>query len=541
MCASSSTSPFYSTSLENPRDSGLLEIIGQPCYTSKLRYRSDYISKIKRRGVLHSTNNPNYQYPTIRIPRQYMIPTDEHYICISLVTVENETTKYRYIHPYELEDADNQGYHDRNHNSIWYSIQIGDIDGIKRQYMIPTDEHYICISLVTVENETTKYRYIHPYELEDVDNQGYHDRNHNSIWYSIQSGDIDGIKSFPNLRIVKKKADELKNYGNLQVFNCLNNESSPQLLSIKDTIKEFNLEKAQLAISIGKKAANTDDTIWIIYHRTTVFSDELIEQFGKESYVDCTPSGSSSVRFNSAQESDCRVYKYAPKFCYADSNDEILIFYTNRLQRKKYGELQVTFEFEGANGKWTAPAVELEVIDRMVSFRAPIFPIPIDYATTVNITLTQKNRLLETLKFDYIPRVPHQIPSSSQILSPSSNSMSSMERCSFDEIDNLIRSSHHSATPTITDSLIVDDATRNITDKSQNIRFDNIRDQLKIFLERLSRVEQSRSTRTISNTDSRPAASRSVQIKNSSTIWSERFQVQEGIYHPKLELAIARS
>ncbi|CAM4842001.1 unnamed protein product [Rotaria magnacalcarata] len=110
-----------------------------------------------------------------------------------------------------------------------------------------------------------------------------------------------------------------------------------------------------------------------------------------------------------------------------------------------------------------------------------------------------------------------------------------MERCSFDEIDNLIRSSHHSATRAITDSLIVDDATRNITDKSQNIRFDNIRDQLKIFSERLPRVEQSRSTRTISNTDSRPAASRSVQIKSSSIIWSERFQVQEGIYHLKLD------
>ncbi|CAF5081870.1 unnamed protein product, partial [Rotaria magnacalcarata] len=96
---------------------------------------------------------------------------------------------------------------------------------------------------------------------------------------------------------------------------------------------------------------------------------------------------------------------------YADSNDEILIFYTNRLQPKKYGELQVTFEFEGPNGKWTAPAVELEVIDRMVSFRAPIFPFPIDYATTVNITLTQKTRLLETLTFDYIPRVPHQVHS----------------------------------------------------------------------------------------------------------------------------------
>ncbi|CAF4960348.1 unnamed protein product, partial [Rotaria socialis] len=343
MCASSSTCPFYSTSFENPLDSGLLEIIGQPCYTSKLRYRSDYVSKIQRRGVLHSTNNPNYQYPTIRIPRQYMIPTDEHYICISLVTVENETTKYRYVHPYEL---------------------------------------------------------------EDVDNQGYHDRNHNSIWYSIQMGDIDGIKSFPNLRIVKKKAADLKNYGNLQVFNCLNNESSSQLLSIKDTIKEFNLEKAQLAISIGKKATNTNDndTIWIIYNRTTVLSDELIQQFGKESYANCTPSGTSSVRFNSSEESDCRVYKYAPKFSYADSSDEILIFYTNRLQLKKYGELQVTFEFEGPNDKWTEPALELEVIDRMVSFRAPIFPFLINCATTVNIILTQKTRLLETLKFDYIPR-----------------------------------------------------------------------------------------------------------------------------------------
>ncbi|CAF3548625.1 unnamed protein product [Rotaria socialis] len=422
--------PFYSTSFENPRDSGLLEIIGQSCYTSKLRYRSDYVSKIQRRGVLHSTNNPNYQYPTIRIPRQYMIPTDEHYICISLVTVEKKTTKYRYVHPYEPEDVDNQGYHDRSHNSIWYSIQIGD---------------------------------------------------------------IDGIKSFPNLRIVKKKADDLKNYGNLQVFNCLNNESSSQLLSIKDTIKEFNLEKAQLAISIGKKATNTNDndTIWIIYHRTTVFSDELIQQFGKESYANCTPSGTSSVRFNSPEESDCRVHKYAPKFGYADSSDEILIFYKNRLQLKKYGELQVTFEFEGLNDKWTEPALELEVIDRMVSFRAPIFPFLINCATTVNIILTQKTRLLETLKFDYIPRVPCQIPSPSQILSSSSNSMSSMEHCYFDEIDDLIRSSRHSATPAITNSSKVDYTTRNTTDKPQNIRLDNTRDQLKIFSARLARVEQS--------------------------------------------------
>ncbi|CAF2051368.1 unnamed protein product, partial [Rotaria magnacalcarata] len=58
---------------------------------------------------------------------------------------------------------------------------------------------------------------------------------------------------------------------------------------------------------------------------------------------------------------------------------------------------------------------------------------------------------------------------------------------------------------------------------------------------RLSRVEQSRSTRTISNTDSRPAASRSVPIENSSTTLSERFQAQQEINRLKLELAIARS
>ncbi|CAF4896322.1 unnamed protein product [Rotaria socialis] len=75
--------------------------------------------------------------------------------------------------------------------------------------------------------------------------------------------------------------------------------------------------------------------------------------------------------------------------------------------------------------------------------------------------------------------------------------MSSMEHCYFDEIDDLIPSSCHSATPVITDSSKVDYTTRNTTDKSQNIRFDNIRDQLKIFSAHLARVEQSRSTRTI--------------------------------------------
>jgi hypothetical protein len=44
-----------------------LEVIAQPCYTSKLRYRSDYDNNKNRRGVLHSQNNPNYQSPAIRV------------------------------------------------------------------------------------------------------------------------------------------------------------------------------------------------------------------------------------------------------------------------------------------------------------------------------------------------------------------------------------------------------------------------------------------------------------------------------------------
>jgi hypothetical protein len=44
-----------------------LEIIAQPCLTSKLRYRRDFDRNKNRRGVLRSRNNPNYRYPAIRV------------------------------------------------------------------------------------------------------------------------------------------------------------------------------------------------------------------------------------------------------------------------------------------------------------------------------------------------------------------------------------------------------------------------------------------------------------------------------------------
>ncbi|CAF3931194.1 unnamed protein product [Rotaria sp. Silwood1] len=329
-----------STGLSLPPES--LEIIAQPCYTSKLRYRSDYTHNKNRRGVLHSINNSNYQYPTIRIPQQYF-------------------------------DVNEQ-----------YSIRI---------------------CLVTVVNETTQRRYIHPYDLEDIDNEDYNDRYHRAVWFPIQETDIGGIKSFPNLRIVKKKADDLKNYGNFIVFDSSNEDSIPQLSSIKDTIKEFNLEKAQLAFTIGKKTIVNNNITYIVFKQTTIFSEEMIENISRESDVDNVSTESIIVRPRASSSSICRMYKYAPRNGFTDSYDEMLIFYTNKLKPRKYGELQIKFEFDGPIGHWSASVIDLEVIDQMVSFRIPYFPYSIDKTITVNIIIKQEKRDLEPLTFNYIPRI----------------------------------------------------------------------------------------------------------------------------------------
>ncbi len=53
--------------VETPFYPERLEIITHSCYTSKLRYRSDYEMNKTRRGVLHSRNNTIYQSPIIRV------------------------------------------------------------------------------------------------------------------------------------------------------------------------------------------------------------------------------------------------------------------------------------------------------------------------------------------------------------------------------------------------------------------------------------------------------------------------------------------
>lgn len=44
-----------------------LEIIAQPYFVTRLRYRSDFENNKQRRGALQSQNNSNYTSPTIRV------------------------------------------------------------------------------------------------------------------------------------------------------------------------------------------------------------------------------------------------------------------------------------------------------------------------------------------------------------------------------------------------------------------------------------------------------------------------------------------
>ncbi len=59
--------------------------------------------------------------------------------------------------------------------------------------------------------------------------------------------------------------------------NYIDSPSIAQLSSAKNTIREFNLDKCQLAFTIGKKIIANNDVIYISYAFTTVFSEDMIE------------------------------------------------------------------------------------------------------------------------------------------------------------------------------------------------------------------------------------------------------------------------
>jgi hypothetical protein len=52
-------------------------------------------------------------------------------------------------------------------------------------------------------------------------------------------------------------------------------DSTPQLSFVKDTVREFNLDKAQLAFTIAQKIIGNDTIAMTLFTTTTVFSDTM--------------------------------------------------------------------------------------------------------------------------------------------------------------------------------------------------------------------------------------------------------------------------
>jgi hypothetical protein len=119
------------------------------------------------------------------------------------------------------------------------------------------------------------------------------------------------------------------------LFN-LDSPSTPQLPTVKDTIQQFHLDKCQLAFTIGKRRIMNDIVTFIAFACTTVYSEELIE-IVKESEPNNPTTVSMTGRSHTLINAGCRMYKYAPRSGYTDSNDEILIFFTSKLKPNKYG------------------------------------------------------------------------------------------------------------------------------------------------------------------------------------------------------------
>ncbi len=65
-------------------------------------------------------------------------------------------------------------------------------------------------------------------------------------------------------------------------------------------------------------------------------------------------------------------------------------------------ELIVTFECDTSHGHWSQQVVDVDIKDRMVSFKTPIFPYSFDMTMPVDVILRQNNRIIETIKYFYL-------------------------------------------------------------------------------------------------------------------------------------------
>jgi hypothetical protein len=107
------------------------------------------------------------------------------------------------------------------------------------------------------------------------------------------------------------------------------------LTNAKDTINEYNLDRSQLAFTIGKKIINNGQIFISLDPSTTVFSEEMIEGAGKESDGDNDIPSPNEKPIPSPPI--CRVYKYAPRYGFDGSQEDMVLFLTSKLEPKKYG------------------------------------------------------------------------------------------------------------------------------------------------------------------------------------------------------------
>ena len=167
-----------------------LAIIAQPCCTARIRYRSEFNKTKSRRGALQSENNPNYNAPTIR--------------------VRSSTLKNLVISSFS-----------RFHRRIWIprrnitSVSVWSQFLTRGTMLITSIRMNWKISMYrSTTIDTTRLYGIRLFKTMWAGSKGRRKDNSGSVLrHPI------GLFSFPSLRIVRIKADQLMTERTLQILD----------------------------------------------------------------------------------------------------------------------------------------------------------------------------------------------------------------------------------------------------------------------------------------------------------------------------------
>ncbi|CAF1138346.1 unnamed protein product [Adineta ricciae] len=142
----------------------------------------------------------------------------------------------------------------------------------------PWQRLYIRVTLVTERSGTGSNYYIHPYELTAVDGDVFQDPSqNNSLYFPVNEKEmLTGEKSF-RLIVTKKKQEELKAHGALIPFgfepSCQSHDETIQ--NVKQTIEFYQLGASKLAFMIAHR---TDAiSVPVFQWETLIFSTSMID------------------------------------------------------------------------------------------------------------------------------------------------------------------------------------------------------------------------------------------------------------------------